>query len=204
MKITGLLIVITLLAPFTRAQDVPRTPAAVDHLVSVTAFQLETPYRYDWRADRPWVHSGYLVVLSVDPALVRPRQTAEPVLYVGGQPAERMNQGTGSGQVIAIVPAVLDDRNHPDYLDLEQTRFWFGNPALPEQLDEGQIRIQQELADDDQIDPFASEIVSDAQMRGGDPLLVKSKHELLDVVLQLITQYAPDEKDLIERLSLGR
>ena len=46
-------------------------------------FTLQTPYRNDWSKERAMVSAGVLVVLEVDPALVVPRDSLEPVLYAG-------------------------------------------------------------------------------------------------------------------------
>jgi hypothetical protein len=41
---------------------------------------------------------------------VYPRQTAEPVLYIGATTAERVNIGHESGRVVAIVPSALNEQ----------------------------------------------------------------------------------------------
>src|SRR5690606_11950668 len=95
----------------------PSLPAAVDAVVVARPFQLQTPYTHLWRKEQPAVASGYLFVLRVNPHLVRPRQTAEPVLYVGNQTAERLNVGDDHGNIVVIVPGLSDPA---------AARFWFG------------------------------------------------------------------------------
>ena len=48
-----------------------------DLLVAIP-FRVDEPFTHWWRAERPEVQAGHLLVLAVDPIVVRPRQTAEP------------------------------------------------------------------------------------------------------------------------------
>src|SRR5258707_13144593 len=59
----------------------------VRDLVFAQAFKLDKSYPHTWRKEQPQVSSGYVLVLAVDPEFVRPKQVAEPVLYVGNQTA---------------------------------------------------------------------------------------------------------------------
>lgn len=118
-------------------------PAGGVTLIAARPFTLEVPYVHDWRAERPLVSSGVVLVLGVDPDLVHPRQGFEPVLYVGDQTAERLNAGHESGHLIAIVPAPVDAQGRVA-LDLAQAPIFFGTPALPEQVDAA--TVAQELA----------------------------------------------------------
>ena len=86
--------------------DIPTEPHLQPlHLLHAQRFDLDKAYTHWWRAERPRVSSGWLLVLSADPDLVYARQVREPVLYVGNQTAERVNVGYESGRIVAIVPA---------------------------------------------------------------------------------------------------
>lgn len=160
---------------------VPKTPAGVEQLVYAAPFTLRQAYPSDWRAERPLVSSGYLVVLKVQPDLVYPRQVAEPVLYVGDQTAERLNVGYRSGHVVAIVPGKVD---------LARSPIWFGRPALPEQVDAATIREERTRAAAAGIKPVTGGNVARAVRN---PLALESKTDLLQEAGNLVEQYAPDE-----------
>ncbi len=107
---------------FAGTPEVPSTPAAVDGILLAQPFTLDEPYEFAWQAEHPMVSSGMILVLEVNPDLVLPRQTLEPVLYVGNSTAERVNNGYPSGKVVAIVPGTVNLASAP---------IWFGEPALP-------------------------------------------------------------------------
>jgi len=169
----------------------PPTPAPVEGLLYSREFRLETPYRYAWSAERPTVTHGQIVVLQVDPALVRTRQMAEPVLYVGNTPAQCLNSGYASGRVVAIVPGDVD---------LEREPVWFGTPALPERIDEDRARRERRLATAAGIGPFAPRVVAVARKRGGAPLNVPDAEALLHHAATLIERYATTEQDRADAL----
>lgn len=185
----------------TRGEEpaLPTTPAPVRELISARPFVLESAYRHDWRAERPLVRSGWLLVLRVDPDLVFPRNSAEPVLYVGSQTAERVNVGYPSGHVVALVPAALDEK-HPDYLDLNRATIWFGTPELPEAVDARQVQRQRDLAARAGIAPLAREQVEGAMRAGGRELRLPDKQALLGEAATLVERYSPQERQLIEEL----
>src|SRR5688572_25617511 len=54
------------------------TPAPVADVVYISPFDLEQGYHYGWRQERPFINSGTLVVLKVNPDYVYPRNAAEP------------------------------------------------------------------------------------------------------------------------------
>ena len=136
------------------------------------------------------VTAGTLVVLKVNPDLVVPRQSPEPVLYAGNQTAQRLNIGHESGHVIAIIPGEVD---------LTQITIWFGRPELPERVNAGMINSERALAEAAGIQPFASQKVQEATSEGGGRLEVFDLHSLLrDHVAALVLQYSPQEKHLAE------
>jgi len=111
----------------------PVTPAGGIDVLYARPFTVEVPFTHTWRAEQPSFSAGVVVVLAVDPDLVHPRQTAEPILYVGDQTAERVNLGNESGRVVAIVPAALDAAGAVA-LDLAAAPIFFGEPGLPEEV----------------------------------------------------------------------
>ena len=173
---------------------------AVQGLVEAIPFHLDQPYRYDWRKERPSVSSGYILVLDITP--FRPKQVAEPVLYVGRQTAERINSAYPSGRLIALVPGNPDDSEARDFIDLVGEPIWFGTPALPEQVDAIKIDAELERARARSITPFAEAEITAAREAGGPTVNVTSKQELIGVLVELVAQYAPDEVDLIRQLRL--
>jgi hypothetical protein len=177
---------------------VPATPAPVLELLSARPFTLAQTYRHDWRRERPAVESGYLLVLKVDPDLVYPRQTEEPVLYVGPQTAERVNVGHRSGHVVAIVPTPLDDREDPAFVDLERAVIFFGAPAMPERVDAEAIQREDERAVAAGLKPLGRERLSAARRRGGARLELANKKELLAEAMQLVKTHSPAERDLAD------
>lgn len=165
--------------------DIPATPAAVDGLVLVRKFTLEEGARHLWRKEKPVIRSAYLLVLEVNPALVVPRQMAEPVLYVGSQTAERVNVGHDSGHVVAIVPADVD---------LSRSPIFFGTPDLPERVDAETIEAELTSAVAAGIQPFTQAEIDAAFERGGADAQVVDKRALLEDAGRKIEQYAPTEK----------
>ena len=176
----------TILAPLVLATallaappPLPTTPAPIGALVVAQPFELEQGFRYDWRAERPLVTSGHLLVLAVDPDLVYPRQTAEPILYVGNQTAMRLNVAYPSGQVLALVPGELAQTG---------TRIWFGTPGLPEQVTAASIGAAGELAEAAGLAPLAAVDVAGALERGGPAIRAADLDELLKAANGLIGQ----------------
>jgi hypothetical protein len=167
---------------------IPPTPAAVDDIVYARPFTLQQGYKYIFSKEQPWVTEGTLLVLKVNKDLVQPREIAMPVLYVGNQPAERLNRGHESGHVIVIVPGKVD---------LSKTPMWFGAPNFPHEVDANTANAQRELADKAGLKPFAQERVNAALTAGGQRISAADERTLLrDVVSELILKYSPQEKQL--------
>ena len=169
------------------------TPVGGVTLIAARPFTLEVPYVHDWRAERPQVQAGVLLVLGVDPDLVHPRQGLEPVLYVGDQTAERINAGHESGHLIAIVPAPLDGSGQVA-LDLSKAPIYFGAPALPEQVDAATVAKELAAARARGIAPPTPEQVA-AALQPQVPF-----HDAYDVRVfasDLIESWSPTEVDLV-------
>ena len=135
---------------------IPDTPHAVDGLLYARTFTLQMGIEYPWYRGLPVVTEGMLLVLDVDPALVYPRQIAQPVLYVGNFMAIPVNWGYPAGKVMVIVPGVVD---------LAKTPIWFGRPELPERVTGEMIARERELAESQDVRPFAP-LVIDQALRG--------------------------------------
>lgn len=163
----------------------PATPAPVLDLLYARPFTLAKGYKYDWSKDGPIVTSGTLVVLKVNPDLVVPRNTLEPVLYAGDRTVQRLNDGHESGLVIGIIPGNLDLATAP---------IWFGTPGLPERVTAQTIKSERALADAAKIQPFAADklrAVSQARLQVSDMSAL-----LRDEVASLVLKFSPQEKDL--------
>ena len=119
-------------------KPVPPTPAPIKGIVAARPFRLEVPFAYTWSKDRVMVSAGTLVVLDVDPALVVPRDTLEPVLYAGDVPVQRLNHGNKSGRVIGLVPGDVDVTSVP---------IWFGTPELPGRVTAAMAREERARAE---------------------------------------------------------
>lgn len=175
-------------------------PSPVLDLVEAVPFNLAQAYKHDWRLERPLVSSGYLMVLRVNPEDVQPKQTAEPVLYVGDQTAERVNHGHLSGFVVAIVPASVNPQSR-DFMDLKKSMLWFGTAQLPEQVDGPTIADQSDRAFAAAVRPLPPGNVDRALAEGGSTLNLKDKRDLLARALELLRRYSPEDRDVINRLS---
>lgn len=176
------------------SNDALKTPAGVTEVVLLRPFILETPFEFDWRLERPAVRSGWLVVLAVDPALVKPRQVAEPVLFVGAQTAERLNIGEGSGRVVALVPAPIGDDGQVRPLLADAPAF-FGTAMLPEQVDDATVKREVAAAKAAGIATAGADRLAAARNRGGEPLQTADRASLLRVAADLVRRFAPDEGD---------
>jgi hypothetical protein len=168
---------------------------AVSELIRAVPFTLREGYVHTWRREQPMVNAGYLCVFAVDPAFVQPRQTAEPVLYVGDQTAERVNHGVESGRVIAIVPCAVGQE-----LDFERTPVWFGEPALPEQADAASIRAARVLHERTRTRMFSQGEVRAALARGGETLELSTRVDLEHHAGLWVLDHSPAEFELGDAL----
>lgn len=184
--------VLTFSSPSMSADEPPDinkivTPAPVTDVVYASPFTLGEGYRYDWRQERPFIHSGTLVVLKVNPDFVYPRNAAELVLYAGNQTVQRLNDGHESGFVVGIIPGAIDLTREP---------LWFGKPALPERITADTIKAERASADRAGIRPFDAERIQSVTQK---PLEASDLAALLrDYVAELVMKYSPQEKALAE------
>lgn len=199
---------LTLGIPTTIAADddgpipIPATPAPVGAVLSIQPFTLGTPVVHEWRFEKEQYDSGYIMVIEVDPALALNRQIAHPVLYVGNQVAEVVNMPQDTGRAVVIVPAELEDRKAPDYLDLDNLRIFYGDPELPENVDAVTIRQQQQWATRAGIRPVPADQIQQARLADG-PMIRATKLALLGDVAAILRAYSPTETKLAEEYELA-
>lgn len=170
----------------------PATPAAVQDIVFAQPFTLDQGEVSSWRAERPVVDSGYIIVLKVNPDLVYPRQSAEPVLYVGDTTAQRLNVGYRSGHVVAIVGAEITG---DQAMDLSKVKIWFGTPELPERVDANRIAQESALADAAGIKPFSADKIS-GLLAQNETLSEQTMAGILDDVAAQIRRFSPQEEEV--------
>lgn len=171
---------------------------AAARVVSATPFRLQQPAIHAWSAEQLQYDAGLLLVLAVDDSelLVR-RQVAEPVLYVGAMPVERINDGRISGHVVALLPSVTGADGGVAAAGSERLAF-LGQPALPEQIDARMAAAELARA---QAAGLPVSRLGDADV---EPLLFPDRGELGAFSATLVAQYAPDEQDLVRGLSVPR
>jgi hypothetical protein len=178
--------------------ELPPTPAAIEEVVLARPFALEKGYEFAWRKDKPLVTEGYILVLKVDPRLVYPRQTAEPVLYAGDTTVERLNVGYASGHLVVIVPCKVADT------DLKQTLIWFGTPELPERCTAKTIAAERAKAKKAGLQPPSAASIDAARAKGGARLAARDYDALRRAMAPVIKQYAPDETERANNLLVPR
>lgn len=183
----------------SRVPPLPSTPAAVTRLMYARPFTLQHGYEFEWRSERTLVRAGWLLVLEVNPSLVFPRQTAEPILYVGDTTAERVNIGHESGRIVVIVPSNRTDAGEIA-LDLHKALMWFGAPGLPEQVDAAKVQHETALAKARNIQPFQSQSVASAIQNGGQMLSVDTREALRHAAAELILTHSPQEAELAQAI----
>lgn len=184
---TGLFVIGTLLpSSHLHAQERNRV-----EVVRIQPFELQKSYPFDWRKERPQVKAGLLVVFRVDTSMVRPTNMAEPVLYAGNHTVQRINQGYGSGFVVGIIPAEIDLSREP---------VWFGSRALPEDVDEKTIRAEKAKAVKSGIRPQKADAIKKITLEKA--ALPDLTTLLRKYAADLILQYAPEDKHLVEQWRL--
>lgn len=100
-----------------------KSQTPIKGILAAQRFTLAEPYEDAW--DGTKVSAGTLLVLDVDPALVKPRESLNSILYVGGKPTRKLNRGDVSGHVLVIVPAGVD---------VVRAQIWLGAPEVLEAL----------------------------------------------------------------------
>jgi len=157
-------------------------------LVAVQPFELVEPARHWYRKERPQYSQGTLLVLQVEPDVVHPRQTYEPVLYVGAETAQRVNVGHESGHLVVIVPGTPDLAADPVF---------FGEPALPEQIDAAEARRQLDGARQLGIGAFDPTWIASVTRPA---ITLPDDYELQVLSSYLVEEFSPGESDLVTGL----
>ncbi len=168
------------LAAFAAVPPVPATPAPVKSVLLARSFVLDEPFAYEWSADHAPVTKGTLLVLEADPALARTRETAEPILFVGQWPAERVARGTVDGRIAVFVPGEVD---------LAKDLVWFGTPGLPEQVDAATVLRERGRAVAAHLEPLPRAMVAAARAKGGPAARFATKADLLRAIEEAARGY---------------
>jgi hypothetical protein len=180
-------------------------PVGVRRVLLARPFRVDEPWADTWRAERPAVAGGWMLVLEVDPELVRPRQVAMPVLYAGRTTAARVNVGHESGRLVVLVPDAIGDDGRP-VTRLEDLPIWFGDADLPERITAERAADARRRADAAGITPRPAAELAAAADRGRrgatlDAAGVARHPDRLAVMLEamrLVKRYAPDEAELAD------
>lgn len=175
-------------------EDVPVVPTgnagSVSALLYARPFTLERPYVNAWTAELQPILSGFILVLQADPALLTPRQTWTPVLYVGTRPAEVTNIGVESGRAVVLVPGDTD---------LYAAASYFGSVQLPERVTAARGTAELAAAKAVGAAPFSRAMVDAALRAGGAPLKVRTIDGVYHALADVIADYSPQETDLVDR-----
>lgn len=186
--------------------ELPEVAGQPVGLVYAQPFFLDTPYQHAWRADQPSVQAGYLVVVTADTSLLEVRQTLNPILMIGDQVVERVNNGDVSGHAIGILPAPGSPETGVD-LDLASTPIYFATP-------DGDFRvpaeITPEIAQRELQRALSSGITGQATLAeqavaiSGGALYAADYDELYLRAADLVETYSIDEQHLITGLRAPR
>ena len=167
----------------------PASALGVRGLLYAQPFTLADSYRYEWSAEMPSIHMGTILVVAVDPSLARPRDARPPVLYAGDTPVEIVNTGYSSGNLVVVVPEGVDPATRPLY---------YGEPALPEQIDAEAGGEALAMAWMRGASPFLPGVWDAARAVGGEPVELADRAALYRLLADLVDRYAPDEHGLAE------
>ena len=186
----------------TQVEQTAEVQAAgsVRGLLFAEPFRLERSYTHDWRAEAPLVDAGWLLVLGVDPVVAARSQAAEPLLIVGGEAAERINDGDVSGHLVVIVPSPLDASSGLPELDPGTAMAWFGEPALPEQTGAADLARELESARAAGILSLGQSPATRAGAIQRVPALLSSRTALERRAAGLVSTWSPAERALAESL----
>lgn len=176
-------------AALLQALGASPSPTSIDGVRGVIlarAFTLDDPATWAWSSEHPAFDSGTLLLLDVDPELLKPRQVGVPLLMAGDLPVERASLGWPSGHLLVVVPSSVDVRKVP---------FYFGSTELPERTDHqrGGQELQAALAAGAR--PLGYDAWTRAFLDGGAPLHLKNMDALYHQMAPLIETWAPEEQD---------
>jgi len=180
---------------------VPATPAPIIELIEARQFTLATSFTQEWRKDSQPIGAGYVLVMRVSSDYVRPRQLAQPVLFVGSTVAELMNIGYESGFVVAVIPSARNEAGAFE-LDLTKSPIYFGQPMLPESVDAAIAQQQLQLATRAGITAMSAAAVDAANEKSGvaAPVALADREALDQLAGSLVRTYAVGEAQRADEL----
>lgn len=187
--LVALVLSLTLGVQGSSAPAEPVASTSVINVLEAHPFRLDAAAVHEYRAERPAYDRGWLLVLETDPVLLTPRQTFEPVLYVGDETAQRVNVGDVTGRLVVIVPE-LDGS-----IDPAAAPVYFGEPDLPERVTRAAARAELQAARDRGVTGHGP--LGD---RVREPVQVRDAWELTHFAAGLVEKHSPVETDLISGL----
>lgn len=173
-------------APRAVAPRLAALPAPIGGLVAVRPFRVAEPWTHEWRADRPAVRQGWIVVLDADPSLVRPRQTEQAVLMAGAMPLEVVHVSVDTGRVIAILP------REPDGPGIDAIPFHLAASALPESITPADAEARRAAAIAAGLAPRPEAERMRAIVAGGDAIEVRDREALDREIGAMLRRLMPD------------
>lgn len=182
--------------PPATARRAAVAPAPIRGLVAVRPFRVAEPWTHEWRADRPEVREGWIVVLDADPSLVRPRQTEMPVLMAGSMPLEIVHVAVDAGRLVAILPRIGDAEPESP----ETAIFHLAAPALPESLSPADAESRRAAAVAAGLAPRRNEEVSRARSAAGPAIAVADRTALDRELAAAIRRFLPGESSRADEL----
>jgi len=191
----------------TANEAVASTPVPVYRILAMRPFELDVSFESEWRAERPTVRSGWLMAIEVDRPTSRSRQMAMPVLYVGDQVAERLNEGGPASvdaspeilRLVVIVPAPIAGDGSVTQPLRERPAF-FGAPALPEQVNADWIALEVAAAAAAGLKAPSTEALEAALAQGGPMVRATDRAALLTTAAALLRTWSPTERDQADLL----
>ncbi|MEE9395346.1 MAG: hypothetical protein V3W41_22870 [Planctomycetota bacterium] len=165
-------------------------------VLEVVPFKLGQEMTHYWRKERPTFSTGVLLVLKADPAWLKKRQMAYPVLQYGAETLQILNDGGVSGHAIAILP--FTDITDPNAL--AGLPVFFAAIEIPERITKDQATsLAQEAKGSGASTLGAAQLskIRKAQVNLADEVA------LYRVAGDLLERYSPRETDCISWLKGG-
>lgn len=175
--------------PAARNPRAAALPVGIRSLVAVQPFRVAEPWPHEWRADRPTVREGWIVVLEADPGLVRPRQTEQAVLMAGAMPLEVVHVAVDRGIVVAILPREAA----ADAAGIGALPFHLAMPALPESLSIDEAKARSAAAIAAGIGPRGEPELAQARGAGGPAVELADREAIDRVVGAMLRRLLPSE-----------
>lgn len=169
-------------------------------LLHAQPFFLDQEWSYDWRADRPSVSAGYILVVSGDPRLIEARQVHDELLFVGDMPVAQLNTGTEAGVFIGFLPSAGSPETGLE-VDLTTAPMFLAKPEiLPESLQPEDARRVLEQAVAAGAAPQRAAHVKRALAESSGPVFLESHGMLQRYSADFVERYSPQEVDLVRGL----